>query len=439
VHVDHLGDQAVTCARTAILLALCACGGGGRPTADPGPLQRSARAGESLEFDGSASRGSITRYQWDFGDGTPVVTDAKATHAYATNGDYTATLTVRGPGGAHSAAVLVNVGAGCTATAMISVPTADPQPNAPVVFASTGSTGCRNAMLKTWEWDFGDGTPKVTGDSSKATVSHTFTSMGTYNVKLRVVDVDDNEGTATRSLGVGVMNLGQPTISSCAANMTQAVVNRPVQFSVAASDPGGMAMTYAWTFSDGTTAMGQSVSKTFMAMGMYSATVVATTADQRMSNSCTTAMVTVGSPPSYTGNWILNPTGGSFSGTCPFSVNFPTAAVSVFHTTNPDGGPDLVVVTPSGGSYPPGNPLSGTEETAGSFLVTRNTPTETPGGTCSSGMQTAHRLRLTFTSATQVTGSWTKTYNGCDGVSCPLSCNCVAGGSMAGAFSGFKQ
>jgi len=424
-------------APSLLLAGLCACGGAGRPTADPGPLQRSAKAGEMIPFDGSASKGSITKYTWDFGDGTPAVETAMAPHAYANNGDYTATLTVRGPGGAHSASVLVNIGAGCPSTAIITVATSDPQPGNPVIFGSMGSMGCRGAMLKTYEWDFGDGTAKVTGDSTKATVAHTFATMGTYNVKLRVLDVDDNEGNATRTLGVGVVNLGQPMISSCTANMMMGVINRPVQFSAAATDPGGMMMTYAWTFSDGTTATGPSVSKTFTMAGMYTGSVTATTADMRTSNTCTTSMVTVGNPPSYTGMWIVSPTGSNFQGTCPFSVSFPTASISVFHTANPDGGPDLLVVTPSGGSYPPGNELSGSEETPGSFLVSRNTPNEVPGGACSTSMQTAHRLRLTFTSATAVTGSWTKTYNGC-GAGC-LSCNCVAGGSSNGAFTGFKQ
>ena len=52
-------------------------------------------------------------------------------------------------------------------------------------------------------------------------------------------------------------------------------------------------------------------------------------------------------------------------------------------------------------------------------------------------MQTAHSIRLTFSNATTVSGAWTKQYNGCVMLSC-IDCNCVAGGSTNGTFSGFK-
>ncbi len=398
----------------------------------PGPSPRTARAGEELTFDASMSKGSITQYAWDFGDGTNS-TAVVAKHAYAADGDYSVTLTVRGPGGANTASVLVNVGAGCVATARIVVTTPDPQPNATVVIGSTGSTGCMGAALTIYDWDFGDGTT-VTGDSTRATVSHTYTTANTYMIKLRVVDVDGNEGRATYSLGVGVMNTGKPVITSCPANLTTASTNRPIQFSVLATDPGQKSMTYAWTFSDGATAMGSSVSHAFTNPGMQSANVVATTSDSRVSEPCI-RMVNVITPPDYTGTWILSPT-GDFTGNCSFQVTFPTASVSVVHVQSTDGGLDSLVVTPNGGSYPSGNELRGTEETIGSanFLVTRNTPNENGGGACAMSLTTSHSIRFRFTSATDVGGHWTKVYNAGQ-----VMCGCVAGGSTNGAFTGFKM
>ncbi len=57
-----------------------------------------APPGSATMFDASSSTvqfGSITSYQWNFGDGSPVVNTATPTtsHVYATAGDYTATLT----------------------------------------------------------------------------------------------------------------------------------------------------------------------------------------------------------------------------------------------------------------------------------------------------------------------------------------------------------
>ncbi len=62
-----------------------------------------ADARTATTFDGSASSartGSVALYEWDFGDGsTATTTSPTTTHVYATQGDYTATLTVVDSGG----------------------------------------------------------------------------------------------------------------------------------------------------------------------------------------------------------------------------------------------------------------------------------------------------------------------------------------------------
>src|SRR6185436_9038745 len=136
---------------------------------------------------------------------------------------------------------------------------------------------------------------------------------------------DGNEGRSTYSLPVGVTMTGNPTITNCVPNLTNVQVNRPVQFSATAMDPGQMSMTFAWTFTDGASAMGSTVTHAFATAGTFTATVVATTSDSRVSAPCS-KMVTVTPPQDYTGTWILSPS-GNFTGTCPFSVSFPTASI----------------------------------------------------------------------------------------------------------------
>ncbi len=61
-------------------------------TADAGP-DRTVSVGESVQFDGSGSVGSIISYYWSFGDGTNA-TGVAVTHSYSSPGVYTVTLIV---------------------------------------------------------------------------------------------------------------------------------------------------------------------------------------------------------------------------------------------------------------------------------------------------------------------------------------------------------
>jgi len=69
------------------------------PTAFFTPSTTSAYVGDQITFNATASEdpdGEIASYQWDFGDGTPIVTetDPIATHEYTSAGTYPVTLTV---------------------------------------------------------------------------------------------------------------------------------------------------------------------------------------------------------------------------------------------------------------------------------------------------------------------------------------------------------
>ena len=55
-------------------------------------------------------------------------------------------------------------------------------------FTSTSPTPVVSPIVR-WEWDFGDGSPRVScTDGSCATTSHTYTSSGTYTAELRLTD-----------------------------------------------------------------------------------------------------------------------------------------------------------------------------------------------------------------------------------------------------------
>jgi serine protease len=92
-------------------------GGGGNesPTVSIDASSASVEVGEEVTFDGSTSAdpdGTITSYEWDFGDGTGA-TGEVVTKAYDSSGDYSVTLTVTDDAGATTSdSVAVTVGDG---------------------------------------------------------------------------------------------------------------------------------------------------------------------------------------------------------------------------------------------------------------------------------------------------------------------------------------
>ena len=149
-----------------------------RNVSGPAPL--------TATFDGSASTGGVTGYQWDFGAGS-IATTSTANHTYAAAGTYTAKLTVANSSGATSTATVAVTAANPVVapstppTAVISSSTAAGPAPLIVNFNGSGSTAT-NAILS-YIWRFGDG---VSGTG--AAVSHTYSAAGTYTASLTVTD-----------------------------------------------------------------------------------------------------------------------------------------------------------------------------------------------------------------------------------------------------------
>lgn len=58
-------------------------------------------------------------------------------------------------------------------------------------------------VMATQDWDFGDGTTKTVTDPNQTKVTHTYTSTGTYQVKLKVVTDEGCEGVALTTVKLG--------------------------------------------------------------------------------------------------------------------------------------------------------------------------------------------------------------------------------------------
>ncbi|MDY0781026.1 PKD domain-containing protein, partial [Tenacibaculum sp. IB213877] len=134
---------------------------------------------------------TITSWTWDFGDGN-TSTEQNPTHIYENPGTYTVTLTTK----------LATTGFIDTHTKTNYVQVIGPNPD----FTTSSSTiGNRpltvnfedntlvSAPITGWQWNFGDGNTSLLQNPT-----HTYTTLGVFDVSLTVTDIDGCSRTITK-------------------------------------------------------------------------------------------------------------------------------------------------------------------------------------------------------------------------------------------------
>ncbi len=145
----------------------------------------------TISFDASGSfsaNGNIIAYEWDFGDSTKIIGNARVSHTYNSPGVYTLTLTVRDT--ANQTAVQTMAIAVRVPAPIAQIEASRTRGTAPltIFFNASGSTG----SITDYQWNFDDTTSGI-----GRTIEHTFNQPGIYNVVLRVTDVAGQVDEAT--------------------------------------------------------------------------------------------------------------------------------------------------------------------------------------------------------------------------------------------------
>lgn len=235
-------------------------------------------------FDASGSTGAVT-YGWSFGDGR-TGSGRVATNTYGDPGTYFTTLTITDEfGRSASATKTVTVGAAAGPSAnFVSSPGA-PIANQTVNFNASASTAPAGASIASYSWDFGDGT-----FGTGQTTAHAFQQNGVYVVTLVVTDTNGNSNSTSNPVTVG----NDAPTARFTFSPTAPTVGANVNFNGSQSTAvqGRTIVSYTWSFGDGGTASGQSVTHPFAAPGTYTVTLTVVDSAGKSSTFSNTVTVT---------------------------------------------------------------------------------------------------------------------------------------------------
>ncbi|MTD12744.1 PKD domain-containing protein [Nakamurella sp. YIM 132087] len=240
-------------------------------------------------FDATASSdpdGTIASYAWNFGDGTSG-TGKTVSHPYAAAGTYQVTLTVtdnKGATGTSTQPLQV------TAPVPNQAPTANFTSSVENLTVNVESTSTdTDGTIAAVAWNFGDG-----ATATGAAAVHTYTSAGTYQVRITVTDDDGATGTITKPVTVTAAppaNVAPTAAFTNTANGLTAAFNGSTS-----TDPDGTITAYSWNFGDGVTDLtsGATVSHPYAAAGTYQVSLTVT--DDKGATNTVTKPVTVNAP-----------------------------------------------------------------------------------------------------------------------------------------------
>jgi PKD repeat protein/serine/threonine protein phosphatase PrpC len=162
------------------------------PLACFSPVNSNISVNGTVNFNASCSTGSITSYNWDFGNGIVPNGGQAPSRTYNAAGIFNVRLTVVGPGGSDDFFGSVNVSS--LPVACFTPTNTTIAPNTSVAF----NAGCSSPSGLTFSWSFGDGT---TG--SGQTPTHPYTTAGTYTVVLTVTGTGGVQDTFNGTVRVG--------------------------------------------------------------------------------------------------------------------------------------------------------------------------------------------------------------------------------------------
>ena len=212
--------------------------------------------GEATQFTSTSTGQNLNSFQWNFGDGQ-TGSGQNTTHTYTQPGNHQVALTVQDASGCSNQ-VTQNVTVNPSPTASFNATTVCQGEATQFTSTSTGN------QISSYQWNFGD---NQTGTGQNT--SHTYAQAGTYQVTLAVQTAAGCADQITQTVTVNPL----PTANFTATNVCQ---GNPTQFT--STSTGDQINGYQWSFGDGQTGNGQTISHNYAQAGEYPVTLTVQTA-----------------------------------------------------------------------------------------------------------------------------------------------------------------
>jgi gliding motility-associated-like protein len=236
----------------------------------------------------SLSSGTISNYNWQFGDGTSS-TLASPTHIYGSSGSFTTSLTVTSI-------------AGCSET-FTQVAIINPLPNVALsvtnnclgsVTSYTNLSTITSGIISQYFWDYNfDGTT----DHTTLNGSNTFLTAGNYTTQLTVIS--NFNCSATQLVGVTVYP------NPVASFTTHTVCyGYGTQFTNASTISSGSITNYQWQFGDSTSSLVSNPIHTYSSAGIHNVLLTITSNHNCSSSYSTMATVYPKPTPNFTSSIV---------------------------------------------------------------------------------------------------------------------------------------
>src|SRR5947208_3107979 len=213
---------------------------------------------------------------WFFGDGGTSNANP-TTHTYATSGSFTANVTATDANGVKAISAK-SVTVAPPLTVSFTETPSSPTTGQVVTFTATTAGGVGTVS---YSWSFGDG-----ATSTGNPITHTYTRPASFTVSVTATDSDGVAAVSSQTLTVR-----SPLTASFTYPPSNPVTGQTVTFTATASG-GTSPYTFSWSFGDGLSATGASVTHSYTTNGTY--TVTLTTNDSGERTATTSNTVSVG-------------------------------------------------------------------------------------------------------------------------------------------------